>query len=189
MTASDVDVLKQIVTNLPNTIDALGLSVTDITAAVADLQDQQDAIENAVMGPMTSASDTFGDAWQAEFYSAFTRITSGGYGVTNLDDWGIVDTTLGKDNAAYNQFKSNQIVSGGPALSGSGWVSLEALQYDRQVEFPQAYEHVNEVLSSTATYGILDRRTKLGTALTLTTNNEAKYTQVLKIYKKYDETD
>ncbi len=181
MAAGDQEVLKQIVTNLPDTIQNLNISIDGLTDTIADLGSQQAALEIEVMGPMTSASNDWGIALQAGSYPSYTRITSGTYGVDNITDWGIVNTAVPKSNPGYNQFKSNAVTSAGPAEDND-----EAAQYNRQQQFPEVYTHIHDSLSSTKSYGIEDRATKLGTALTLQTGNEAKMTTVLKIYAKYD---
>ena len=137
------------------------------------------------MGVMTSASDDW-TAWKASDLGSYQVSSWGNYGTLNLTQWHIYDVTSEPNNPATNPsyvvYDSSDVTSAGPVSTNT-----EARQYDRQIEFPLAYEHIHDSLGVTpGTYGIVEKKAALTKGKTLQTNNEAKYSEVLKIYDKYN---
>ena len=174
--------LRDLVSDLPGVIENLQTSITNIDGVLTILGQQKNAVENDVMGIMTSASDDWG-AWKAnDLNPTYSFVTSGSYGTTNITEWAIVDPVQPSQGVNYVIYTSAMVTSAGPAADSS-----EARQYDRQIEFVNAYEHVNDAVGiSPGTYGIDEKISALTDGKTLAQNNEAKYTEVLKIYDKYN---
>lgn len=172
--------LRDLVSDLPGVIEKLQTSISNIDDALTTLGEQKDAVEDDVMGIMTSASDEWG-AWKANALNpTYTFVTSGSYGTTNITQWAITNPAVTKNQSVV--YTSAMVTSAGPAADNT-----EARQYDRQIEFVNSYEHVNDAVGvSPGTYGIDEKISALTDGKTLAQNNEAKYTEVLKIYDKYN---
>lgn len=171
--------LRDLVEALPLVIVNINKSIDNIDTTSRQLLDQQQAIEQSVMALMTSASSDWIDWKTTTTYSGVASAhTSGGYGTTNLHDWCIVSAGT---HPLYKLYSWGEVTSAGPQADNS-----EARQYNRQINFPNAYEHIHDDLSvDPGTYGIEDRISKLARARLLQVNNKEKYIEVAKIYQKY----
>jgi hypothetical protein len=177
--------LRDLVSDLPGVIEKLQTSITNIDGALVILGEQKSAIQNDVMGVMTSASDDW-TAWKASSLGSMQVSSWGNYGTSNLTSWWIYNPASrpynNTTNPSYVVYQSSDVTSAGPAQDNT-----EARQYDRQIEFPLSLDHIDDAVGvSPGTYGIDEKISALTDGKTLAQNNEAKYSQVLKIYDKYN---
>jgi hypothetical protein len=177
--------LRDLVSDLPGVIENLQKSIDSITNTLLALSGQRSAVSNDVMGVMTSASDDW-TTWKASDMGTYQVSSWGSYGTSNLTEWWIYDPASRPYNNATNPlyvvYQSSDVTSAGPAEDNS-----EARQYDRQIEFPLSLDHIDDTFGiSPGTYGIDEKIDALQDGKTLAENNEAKYTEVLKIYDKYN---
>ena len=178
--------LRTLVEELPLVIVNLNTAIAKIDETTRTLLDQSQALEGAVFDLMVSAASGYMVDKALDLDVTYTVVTSGDwadYGTSdgNLVEWSIINPAAGQSGENRVQYRGINITSAGPQA-----VNAEARQYDRQNEWEPTYEHIHDVLSvDPGTYGIEDKITKLERGRLLQVNNEAKYTEVLKIYDKY----
>ena len=126
---------------------------------------------------MTTAASGWMDVKALELDVTYNVITSGGWNITNLTDWAIVDPAEPPFSPLYVVYTDVDVTSGATTAA-------ETQQFNRQIDFPKGIDHLNKDLGTDGTYGILDKISKLGTALTLQTTNRNKYTTFLKAYSR-----
>ncbi len=171
---SDYDVFQEIVDALPTTVSNLNTGITELNSSISGLTDEKSAIEWS-MSVMTTGASAWMD-WKANDLGAYTVITSGGWSVSNLTEWAIVDLAVSKSNSVV--YSDTDVTSASPP-------SLpETQQYNRQTGFSEAYDHIWKDNGLDGTYGIVARKTGLNTGLGLMENNRDKYKAVLKVYDR-----
>lgn len=169
--SSNQTLLDSLIDDLPNTVSQLDTAIENIEEQVAFLNDDKTAVEH-VMSMMTTAASgwMFDKADELGYNRGSVRI-SGSWGVDNLTDWGIAPvypTTV---------YGSDFVTSGAPALP-------ETQHYNRQIDFPVAYDHINHGLATDGTYGLDDKITNLGVAQTLQESNRTAFSGFLKSYAR-----
>ena len=169
----DFDVFQEIVDVLPDTVRNLTTGTYELNTSINALTDEQSAIEWS-MSVMTTGSDWYLD-YRAGVYGG-TVITSGAYGVENVTEWAIVDPTKPPGSVNYVIYSDTDVTSGSP--------SYTTKQYNRQIGFPVAYDHIHKVNSLTGTYGIAARKTGLNTGLGLMEKNRDKYQEAFRVYDR-----
>jgi hypothetical protein len=178
--------LRTLVEELPLVIVNLNTAIANIDETTRTLLDQQQAIEGAVFDLMVSAASGFMVDWAISLDVTYTVTTSGDWGnysesTGNLTEWSVINPDAGQSGENRVQYQGFEITSAGPQADNA-----EARQYDRQNEWTPTYEHIHDPLGVTpGTYGIVEKITALERGRTLQVNNEAKYTEVLKIYDDY----
>lgn len=178
--------LRTLVEELPLVIVNLNIAINKIDETTRTLLDQQQALEGAVFDLMISAASGFMADKATSLDVTYTVITSGDwgdYGTSdgNLTEWSIINPVAGQSGENRVVYQGTDVTSAGPQADNS-----EARQYDRQGEWTPTYEHINDPLGVTpGTYGIVEKITALERGRELQVNNEAKYTEVLKIYDNY----
>ena len=169
----DYDVFQEIVDALPDTFSNLTTGTYELNTSINGLTDEQSAIEWA-MSVMTTGSDWYLD-YRAGIFGG-TVVTSGAYGVSNVTEWAIVDTSKPEGSVNYVIYSDTDVISGSP--------SYTTKQYNRQIGFAEAYDHIHKVNSLTGTYGIDARKTGLTTGLGLMEANRDKYQAVFRVYDR-----
>ncbi len=169
--ASNQTLLDDLIEDLPDTISQLDTAISNIEEQVQFLTDDKTAVEFS-MSTMTSAASGWMFDKAAEL--GFTKskvITSGTWSIDNLTDWAIVSAGL---DAVYG---SDFVTSGAPSAA-------ETQHFNRQIDFPLAYDHINHGLATDGTYGLDDKITNLGTAKTLQESNRTAFEGFLKAYDR-----
>lgn len=165
------------VDNLPETIGNFGTGISELNTSINALEDEQDAVEWSMSLMTTGAS-----AWMIEkkddLNPLYTVKTSGGWSSTNLTEWAIVDLDANKGSINRVVYSDTDVTSASPPTLP------ETQQYNRQVGFPEAYDHIHKVNSLTGTYGIIARKDGLTTGRNLMEDNKDKYQTVLKVYDR-----
>ena len=171
---SDFDVFQEIVDVLPDTISNLNTGLIELNTSIDGLTDEKSAIEWS-MSLMTTGSDWYLD-YLVGIYGG-TVVTSGSYGTTNVTEWAIVDTGAPPGGVNYVIFSDTDVTSGSP--------SYMTQQYNRQIGFPEAYDHIHRTNDlAYGTYGIDARKDGLDTGKDLMILNRDKYATVLKVYDR-----
>jgi hypothetical protein len=169
--------LQDLVDTLPDTISQLDTSLVKVDEQIDFLQDDLAGVE-VVMSMMTTAASGWMYTKQQEYGATHKVITSGGWGISNLTDWVIVDTTVTNPNfLTYKVFSWGEVTSGAPSAA-------ETQQYNRQIDFLQAYDHIYHDNGLTGTYGINDKITNLQTAKSLQQTNKTAFEGFLKVYDR-----
>lgn len=170
--------LSEMVTTYNEEISAAERQITALTVLTDDLTEQKQAIENIVLSALTSASDIYLNNQVTNFqtsggYPFATKITSGGYGTSNLTEWKIYSGNT-------PPFPSGAVILKSDSPSAS------QAQKDRQDDFEEAYGHINDDIDvGTGTYGILAKRSNLNTGKSVLTKNKNKLETVVEIYERY----
>lgn len=171
---SDYEVFQEILDVLPDTISNLDSGIYELNTSIDGLTDEKSSIEWG-MSVMTSASDWYLD-WWSNVYGG-TVMTSGDYGVTNVTEWAIVDTSKPSGGWDYVVYSDTDVTSGSPG-------SYLTEQYNRQIGFPDAYDHIYKTNGLDGTYGIDARKSGLNTGKGLMEDNRDFYSTVLKVYDR-----
>jgi hypothetical protein len=170
--SADFDKLNDLIEDLPDTIAQLDVSLDKIGDQIEFLGEDQAGVEH-VMSMMTTAASGWMYIKADELgFNKASVITSGSWGVDNLIEWAILSAGPGT-----KVFSWGEVVSGAPA-------EIETQHYNRQLDFPEAYLHLNQDLGLDGTYGILDKIVKLEVAETLQALNRTKFTRFLKAYER-----
>ncbi len=168
--SSNQTLLNDLIEDLPNTISQLDTAIVNIDDQISFLQDDQTGA-NQVMSMMTTAASAWMDLKAAELDPVLaSAATSGSWSISNLTDWAIVC-------AGQPVYSWGEVTSGAPSAA-------ETQQYNRQIDFPVAYDHINKSLATDGTYGLADKITNLGTAKTLQESNRDAYSDILKAYDR-----
>ncbi len=167
--SSDQTFLNDLIGDLPNTISQLDTAIENIDDQITFLQDDQTGA-NHIMSMMTTAATVWMDVKATELHPAANVATSGSWGISNLTEWAIV--TAGKPI-----YTDTDVTSGAPSAG-------ETQHYNRQIDFPLAYDHINHSLGTDGTYGLSDKATNLGTARTLQVSNREAFSAILKAYDR-----
>ena len=168
---------------LDNLIDTLPDTVANLDEALNGIQEQRDNLQNdwygvsASMSMMTTAAELWMENKADELDVTYVVETSGSWGISNLTQWGITDPAAPPGGVNYNQYTDADVTSGAPSAT-------ETQQYNRQIDFPEAYNHINQDLGLNGTYGIKDKIQKLTVAENLTIINRNKYAGFLKAYSR-----
>ena len=171
---SDYDVFQEIVDVLPDTISNLNSGIIELNTSIDGLTDEKAAVEWS-MSVMTTGSDWYLD-YRAGVYGG-TVITSGAYGVENVTEWAIVDVGKPPGGIHYVIFSDTDVTSGSP--------SYMTQQYNRQIGFTEAHDHIHRTNDlAYGTYGIDARKSGLNTGMGLMELNRDKYATVLKVYDR-----
>lgn len=188
---SDIEKLQEMVNGYPKTIQDIDTQISFLDTNISDLNDQKNAIENIVFPPLVSGSDGYLTLKATELtgLGACSPVncvvcTYGGYGVSNLTDWVIVSAGSSCPTTGVIVWGPGSTPSGSPFPDPLGPVE-DAEQYQRQVDFEQAYGHINDPVGLNGTYGISANISNLTTGKTILENNKAKYENVLAIYSQY----
>jgi hypothetical protein len=179
---SDIDKLTEMVEGYPEQISQMGDSITELTAIAADLQEQREAVENVVLSAETSGSNIYLnqkaiDLGVAECDGTCSVCTSGDYGVSNITEWAIVSGGCPPSSHIVVWDSSSVTVSGGTVE--------DQAQYQRQVDFNNAYDHIHHPVDETGTYGLKGNRDNVLIGKGIVEINKAKIEQVLEIYEKF----
>lgn len=177
--------LEKLVETLPDTITQLDTQIAKIDSTVADITADQTAV-GEVMSNMTTASN----AWIVDKSNEILALTlvkgvtaqyGGTYGVSDVDDWSILSAGYIPNDDRWPAklvYDDTFVVSAAP-VSGA-----ETRQYNRQVDFPEAYDHLTKAPGTDGTYGVNSRITSLGTAKTLAQANQTAFKTFLKAYRR-----
>lgn len=168
--ANDQTLLDNLIEDLPDTISQLDISISNIGDQIEFLENDKTAVERS-MTIMTSAASGWMDEKAAELSPAASAITSGSWGIDNLTDWAIVSAGL------KSIYGSDQVTSGAPSAA-------ETKQYNRQIDFPLAYDHINHSLGTDGTYGLNVKISNLEAAESLQESNRAAFKGFLKAYDR-----
>lgn len=171
---SNQALLQDLIDTLPDTISQLDTSIESINEQIDFLTDDSLGV-SAVMSMMTTAASGWMDDKAFDLNPSYQVITSGSWGINNLIEWAIVDPALGLDS--YIVYTDVDVTSGAPSAT-------ETQQFNRQLDFPEAYDHLNHDLGIDGTYGIYDKIDKLNISLGLQTINRDKYKTFLKAYDR-----
>lgn len=166
---------------LDDLIVSLPITISQLDESLINIDDQRDFLYDDWFGVSASMSmmTTAASGWMYEkaaelgFNKASVQI-SGSWGDDNLIEWAIIDKTLGEFNVVYSDAS---VASGAPSAT-------ETQQYNRQLDFPAAYDHIWRDIGLNGTYGIEDKISKLTIAEDLQTINRDKYSTVLKAYSR-----
>lgn len=170
---TDLDKLTEMVNGYPQTISDLEDSIAALEVIITDLGEQRQAIENEVLAPLTSASNVYGEAKADSYGVVYSFCTSGSYGVSNLTEWAVVSGGCPPDD--HNVvFKDSDVSS-----------TVDAEQYQRQLDFAEAYGHIHDEVGASGTYGIADTVTNLQTGKNIQTINKNKIEAVKTVYEKF----
>jgi hypothetical protein len=179
---SDIEKLTEMVNIiLPEFIENANTTIIGLSAQKVDLLDQISAIENEILTPMLSASDGYLvqkvlDLEVSECGGTCSICTSGDYGVSNLTEWAIVSGGC---------LDSHIVVWDSNNVSPSGSIADQE-QYQRQVDFEEAYGHIHDSLGTTfGTYGLQGLIDGIDIGLDIQKKNKAKYEIVLDIYDDF----
>jgi hypothetical protein len=169
---SDIDKLTEMVNGYPKQIQDMEEQIDSLNEIITDLTEQQQAIENEVLAPLTVDSNTYGDAKAVSFGPTHSFCTSGAYGVSNLTEWAVVDgDCLGIHTVVWT--------------SDDVSPSVDAEQYYRQVDFAEAYGHIHDEVGENGTYGIADNKSNITTGKNIITTNKDKIETVQAIYEQF----
>lgn len=181
---SDQEKLQEMVdVILPEAIENASTAIVGLSAQKVDLQDQISAIENIVLSEETSASDGYLvqkalDLGATECGGTCSVCTSGDYGVSNLTEWAIVSGGCPSS--------PHIVVWSDSDLSPSGGSPEDNAQYQRQVNFPEAYGHIHDPLGTAfGTYGLQGLIDGIDIGLDIQHKNRNKWETVLDIYDDF----
>jgi len=179
----DIEKLGEMVNSYPTTISNIDKQIASLNPVISDLNDQKTAIENLVLAPLKDDSDIYLSQKAIELTGvgacnpvSCTVCTYGGYGVSNLTDWIIVSAGAVCPNPV-------SVWSPGD-LDPLGTVE-ESEQYQRQLDFAEAYGHITDAIGTNGTYGLNANISNLTTGKTILENNKAKYEHILSLYSQY----
>jgi len=175
---SDVSKLTEMVNGYDEQIQQLDDSITELTSVSNDLADQRAAIENVVMDSLKTDSDSYLtqkaiDLGIGDCGGTCSVCTSGGYGTTNLTDWAIVSGGC-PPSTKINVFTSNSVS-----------VSVDPDQYQRQLDFVEAYDHIHKEVDATGTYGIQGNKDNIDTGKSILQINKSKIQTVKALYEGF----
>ena len=171
---SDYEVLQEMVDALPTTVSNFSQGIIELNTSIDGLTDEQSGVEWS-MSVMTTGASAWMD-WKAnDLDPTYTVVTSGSWSISNLTEWAITNPAVGKDSSVV--YSDADVTSASPTAG-------ETQQYNRQIGFSEAYDHIHKVNSLTGTYGIVDKKASLNTGLGLMTSNRDKYQTVLKVYDR-----
>jgi len=172
---SDYEILQEMVDVLPTTVSNLSKGIIELNTSIEGLTEEQNGVEWS-MSVMTTGASAWMD-WKAnDLNPTYTVVTSGGWSISNLIEWAIVDPAAGGDSSVV--FSDTDVTSASPPTLP------ETQQFNRQAGFSAAYDHIHKVNSLTGTYGIVAKKASLTTGLGLMTDNRDKYQTVLKVYDR-----
>ena len=172
--------LDALIVSLPITIAQLDESLVNIDLQREYIQNDWFGV-SASMSMMTTASDQWQIDKAAVLSVDFAASAFGNYGDINLTQWHIYDSTVEPrtpSNPAYIQFDSGDVTSGAPSAY------FDTQQYNRQIDFPQGYNHIHQEIGLDGTYGLKKRKSNLKIAEDLTTVNRDKYARFLIAYDR-----
>jgi len=175
---SDVDKLREMVAGYPEQIQQMEDSITELTSIAADLQEQREAIENVVLADLTAQSNAYLaqkaiDLGVSSCGGICSYCTSGSYGVSNLTEWAIVSGGC-PPSIHIVVFDSSDVSP-----------TVDPDQYQRQLDFPEAYDHIWKTVDETGTYGIKSTRDNVNIGKGIVEINKAKIETVKVIYEKF----
>lgn len=173
---SDKEKLRAMVAEYPTTIEDLSRSIDSIDALILDLQEQKEAILDAVMAPIVSASNLFLEQEAADYGPTYTYCTSGDYGNSNITEWSVIEGTCNGPHRVVLESSDLEIAPSG---------SVEALQLKRQSDFEEAYDHIHATVGLGGTYGINDTISNLQTSRGILVINKNKIETILPIYSEH----
>ncbi len=171
--ATDLEKLQEMVEGYPQTITDLEDSITNLTEIKTDLNEQRQAIENEVMAPLKTDSDSYLAAKALTFGAMHTYCTSGSYGTANLTEWAIVSG--GCPPSPHNVVFTSSDVS----------AIVDPEQYQRQLDFAESYTHINDEVGENGTYGIQDTADNIQQGIDIQTINKNKIEAVKTVYEKF----
>lgn len=169
------ETLQDMIDILPDTISNLDTGIDNLQDSIDGLTAEQNAIE-WTFTLMSTASSAWMDDKANDLDPTYTVITSGGWSVSNLTEWAITDPAANPDQSVI--YSDTDVVSAAPP-SGA-----ETKQYNRQIGFASAYDHIHKDPGTDGTYGIAPKKTSLTTGKSLQTTNRDKYKEVLKVYER-----
>lgn len=177
--------LEKLVETLPDTITQLDTQIAKIDSTIADITADQIAVDG-VMSTMTTGATAWISVKTDEILAltlvkGVTANFGGSFGVSDVDDWSILSAGyIPNDDRwpAKLAYDDTFVVSAAP-VSGA-----ETRQYNRQVDFPEAYDHLTKTPGTDGTYGVNSRITSLGTAKTLAQANQTAFKTFLKAYRR-----
>lgn len=178
---SDIDKLREMVASYPDIIQGYEDQITSIDGIVTDIDEQILAIENIVMTPLLSASDGYLvqkaiDLGVSECGGTCSYCTSGGYGVSNITEWAIVSGGC-PPSPHIVVFKSSDVSP-----------SVDSDQYYRQIDFAEAYGHINDPIDASityGTYGLLANKSNLLVGKSVVEKNLNKIETIFPIYEQF----
>lgn len=181
---SDQEKLQEMVDEiLPAEIENASTSIVGLSAQKVELQDQISAIENIVLSAETSASDGYLtqkalDLGVAECGGTCFICKGATYGDSNLTDWIIVSGGCPPAPSITVWDSSDVTPSGGTPEDNA--------QYQRQVDFGEAYGHIHDPLGTTfGTYGLQGLIDGIDVGLGIQYKNKDKLETVLDIYDDF----
>lgn len=168
--ASNQTLLDNLIEDIPEVITQLDAAIEKIEDQISFLQDDQTGVEH-VMSMMTTAASAWMDIKAAELDAiSASAVTSGSWGISNLTDWAIVC-------AGTPIYGWGQVTSGAPSAA-------ETQQYNRQIDFPLAYDHIYHSLGTDGTYGLDAKISNLQTGKSLQESNRSAFKGFLKAYDR-----
>jgi hypothetical protein len=175
---SDVDKLTEMVNGYDDEIQQLEDSITRLTEVSDDLGEQRAAIENVVLSELVSGSNTYLEqkailVCSGGYPTTCTYCTSGSYGTGNLTEWAIVSGGCPPSSHEV-LFKSSDVSP-----------SVDPDQYQRQLDFDEAYDHIWKTIDTSGTYGIQPNRDNIDTGKSILEINKTKIEDVKAIYEQY----
>lgn len=174
---SDYETLQNMINVLPDTITNLNSGIDNLNTSIDGLTDERNAVEYT-MTVMTTAASGWMD-WKRDDLDplypdvTLTINTTGGWSESNLTGWNIWNSA--GPSAVYT---SSDVTSAYPASCG------ETRQYNRQLDFSEAYGHIHKVTDLNGTYGIAAKKASLIKGRGLQVKNRDKYKAVLKSYSR-----
>jgi len=163
--------LSEMISAYEQKVTDLTVGLTSISASIVDLQDQVSAAENT-LSDITSATDAWGAAKASTLSSMYTFCSSGSYGVSNLTEWAIVSG--GCTPPHFIMYTWTDVTCAG-----------EPDQWFRKLDFDSIYDHINDSVDVSGTYGLEANITNLQTAESVLEADKDKYEELIQTYGRY----